>query len=167
MGIFNQFSYILIALGILAVTFVGLRRYFSASWRITLPALGVVAVVFVVGFLLLRPGASTVDSVEGALEKIGNGRPTFFEFFSNYCTGCLVYNPAVNELVREIEDEYNIVQVDIHTDVGRALRTQLGFSFTPEFVLYDGAGAEVWRDHTPPTQVQLELARSPDVTSTE
>jgi hypothetical protein len=48
--------------------------------------------------------------------------------------------------------------VDIHTDFGRTLRERYGFSFTPEFVLFDSAGSEIWRSHTPPSETELEQA---------
>jgi thioredoxin-related protein len=66
--------------------------------------------------------------------------------------------PIVDGIVEDIEDQYNILRVDIHTEFGRALRQRFGFSYTPEFVLFDGEGQEIWRDHIPPSAAQLTLA---------
>jgi thiol-disulfide isomerase/thioredoxin len=159
MNIINQYSYVLIGLGTAAVMYFVLQRYLRVRPVYTLAVLVIVIGLFVTGFFVLRPGLSNVDSVATATAIISNGRPTFVEFFSNYCTGCLALNPVVNSLIQDIKDDFDVLKIDIHTGVGRELRAELGFSFTPEFVLYDPAGDEVWRDHIPPTQSQLDLAR--------
>jgi thiol-disulfide isomerase/thioredoxin len=160
MNIINQYSYVLIGLGTAAILYVVLRQYLRLRPVYTLAVLIAVIALFVTGFFALRPGLSNVDSVSAATATINNGHPTFVEFFSNYCTGCLALNPVVNSLIQDIKDDFDVLQIDIHTSVGRELRTELGFSFTPEFVLYDPSGEEVWRDHVPPTQAQLDLARA-------
>lgn len=71
---------------------------------------------------------------------------------------CLAARPAVDGIVNNIQGDFNILRVDIHTDIGRMLRENLNFSFTPEFVLFNDQGVEVWRGHTPPTPEQLALA---------
>ncbi len=65
--------------------------------------------------------------------------------------------PIVDGIVEDIKEKFNILRVDIHTEFGRELRRRLGFSYTPEFVVFDSAGQEVWRDHAPPTTDQLAL----------
>ena len=159
MNILNQYSYPLIAFGVMVVVYLIMRRQLRQSWPVTVGVQGVIALAFVAGFLLLRPGLSGVTNADAALESVGNGRPTFVEFFSSYCSGCLAFNPIVNEIESDIQDEYNVLRIDIHSSAGRTLRPALGFSFTPEFVLYDPAGNEVWRDHIPPTSAQIESAR--------
>ena len=64
-------------------------------------------------------------------------------------------------IVKKIGGEFNILRIDIHTDFGRELRNRIGFTATPEFVLFDSAGREVWRAHIPPTPEQLALVNSP------
>lgn len=162
MNVLNQFSYVLFGAGALAVSFVVLRRQIRARWSLVMLAQVVIAAAFAVGFVLLRPGAGNVSDFEAAQSAIGNGRPTFIAFFSNYCTGCITVEPTVDRIAAEIDGEFDVLRVDIHTEVGRAMRAAYGFSFTPEFVLYDGEGQEIWRDHTPPSQVQIDLARGID-----
>lgn len=158
-NILNQFSYPIIALSVMVIVYFVTRRRLRQGWPVTLGVQGVVALAFVAGFLLLRPGLHGVTDAEAALASVGNGRPTFVEFFSQYCSGCLAFNPIVNEIEDTIKDEYNVLRIDIHSSAGRTLRPALGFSFTPEFVLYDPGGNEVWRDHIPPTTAQIESAR--------
>lgn len=159
MNILNQYSYPLMALAVMVVVYFIARRQLRQSWPVTVGLQGLVGLVFVAGFLLLRPGLTGVTDADAALASVGNGRPTFVEFFSQYCSGCLAFNPIVNEIEDTIKDEYNVLRIDIHSSAGRTLRPALGFSFTPEFVLYDSAGNEVWRDHIPPTTAQIESAR--------
>jgi thiol-disulfide isomerase/thioredoxin len=159
MNLLNEFSYPIIALVALVGIFAFMRGLLSIRWRYVLITEAALMTVFVAGFLLLQTGLGDVTDLQTAQMMIGGDRPTFVEFFSNYCTGCLILRPAVDNIVNEIEGEFNILRINIHSVEGRALRQQYDFSFTPEFVLFDAGGTEVWRDHIPPTSAQLELAR--------
>lgn len=156
----NQYSYVLIAAGVVLGVSI-LLRLFRVRWAGVGGIALVLVVLFTTGWLLLRPGASDVDSLEAADALLSNGNPTFVEFFSNYCAGCISVRPAVDSLVENLRtrygDQYNVLRVDIHTTFGRELRRRYGFSYTPEFVLFDGSGNEVWRDHVPPTETELAL----------
>ncbi len=160
MNILNQYSYLLIGLVVLAGSHILLRHYLQAQWSKVIIAQGFIVLVFGAGLFLLRPNTNTVSSTDEAVNTLRNGRPTFIEFFSNYCSGCLALNPLVNELINDIEDDYNILRINIHTETGRDLRQRLGFSFTPEFVLYDASGQEIWRDHIPPTMGLIDQNRA-------
>ncbi len=155
MPIFNQYSYILISLAVVLVSIMLLWRYAVDRRIIAAAAISFVALSFT-GYLLLRPGSSDVDSVRQAQVTLQNGKPTFLEFFSNYCAGCLALRPRVDLIAAEIEDEYNILRIDIHTDFGRELRQNFRFTYTPEFILFDNTGQEVWRDHTVPPLAQIQ-----------
>jgi len=156
--IFNQYSYVIISLAVLVTTILVLR-YFLTNWRVIAAAATGLLVLMISGFLLLRPGFSDVNSLSAAETMIQNGRPTFMEFFSNYCAGCLAIRPVVDEMTEEIGDTFNILRVDIHTETGRGLREQYDFSYTPEFLLLDNQGNEIWRSHSPPTEDQLNLVQ--------
>ncbi len=162
MNLFNQFSYPIIATVVLVALFLLLRRYNKANWQGILGAELLALALFVGGWIALQPGAGDADSVGSVENTITNGRPTFVEFFSNYCTGCLLMRPAVDRLVEGIDDEFNILRVNIHSDVGRELRQRYTFSFTPEFLLLTPSGNVVWRDHIPPSEQDLALARMTD-----
>lgn len=163
MAFANQYSFVLITALILLLAAGGLilRR---ARWRTVVASLLALGLVIGAAYLLLRPGSSDVDSVEAAEAVIASGSPTLVEFYSNYCAGCLAARPAVDSLVAEIdarfEDSFNILRVDIHTPFGRVLRERYGFSYTPEFILFDPSGQEVWRSHTPPSLTEVESLAS-------
>ncbi|MBI5666578.1 MAG: hypothetical protein HZC41_01100 [Chloroflexi bacterium] len=155
--VFNQYSYLFLSAG-LALALLVLLRWRRVRWPLTL--LGVAVLILLAGgvWLLVRPGSSDVSELSMAEATLGNGKPTFLEFFSNYCLGCVSARPTVDQIVTEIQDRFNILRVDIHTGMGRALRQKLGFSYTPEFVLFDSQGQEVWRSNRPPSPAQLALA---------
>lgn len=156
----NQFSFVLIGLGVVVVTFLLLRFVVRAKWQRTIIVEGVVIATFLVAFLVLRPGFSDVDDFEVALALINNDRPTFVEYFSNYCTNCLLVRPAVDVLVSDIRNDYNVMRINIHSEVGRQFRDAYGFSYTPEFILFDHEGNEVWRGHELPDEATLSIARA-------
>ncbi|MCB9454705.1 MAG: hypothetical protein H6671_01820 [Anaerolineaceae bacterium] len=154
---FNQYSVFWISALVLLAAFI-ILRWRRVAWRATLGAVIALAAVMVVGYTVLRPGTSDVNSYTEAAATLANGRPTFLEFFSNYCVGCLASRPAVDDIVADIQGDFNILRVDIHSEFGRILRENLDFSFTPEFVVFNANGEEVWRGHVPPSQDQLALA---------
>ncbi len=154
MQILNQFSYLFITLAVLLASFILLQRY-VVDRRLVAGAMVAITVLSLTGMLLLRPGSSDVATPSQAQQSIYNGKPTFLEFFSNYCAGCLALRPSVDLLVSDIGDDFNILRVDIHTDLGREMRETYGFTYTPEFVLFDRNGQEVWRDHSLPRREQV------------
>ena len=38
-----------------------------------------------------------------------------------------------------------VIRVDIHTQGGRELADQMGFEYTPTFILFAADGVELWR----------------------
>lgn len=164
-AIFNQYSYVLISLAVLIAAVLVLSR-FAVSRRIISVTVAGLLVFILAGYFLLRPGLGDIDSTSAAEAAIQNGKPTFLEFFSNYCAGCLAIRPVVDQIAAELGDEFNILRIDIHTEAGRELRERYKFAYTPEFVLFNPQGQEVWRSHNPPGEVQLALARGQS-TSTE
>jgi thiol-disulfide isomerase/thioredoxin len=163
-NIFNQYSYVFFSLGALLVGLVVLRAVLRLKWPVILLGGVVLAGVLTAGWFILRPGSSDVSSLEAAEAMIDSGKPTFVEFFSNYCAGCMAARTMVDDLVADMDtrfgDQVNVLRVDIHTDFGRALRERYGFSYTPEFVLFDNRGMEVWRSHVPPTTGEIESMMS-------
>ena len=159
MNILNQYSYLLISSAIILASIFVLRHYVE-SRRVIAVTVASLIVLSLTGLFLLRPGDSDVNDTETARAMIANGKPTFLEFFSNYCAGCLAIRPVVDEYTERLTGTFNILRIDIHTEVGRALREQFRFSFTPEFILFNANGEEVWRGHTPPPEEQLSQITS-------
>ncbi len=158
-GIFNQYSYIIISVLVLVASALLLWRYL-ASRRVISVMIVSLLVLSLAGFFLLRPGAGDVESVSSAEAILRNGKPTFLEFFSNYCAGCLAIRPVVDTYVEELDQDFNIMRIDIHTETGRELRERYAFSYTPEFILFDSGGSEVWRGHAPPPREEIHLIRA-------
>lgn len=156
--LFNQFSYPMMALALLALIFFILRRRLTIRTLIGVEI--VLAGVLLAGFFAFQTGEGDITTVQQFDEITVNGKPTFIEFFSNFCTGCLVARPGVDRLVDDISPTFNIVRINIHTETGRALSERYDFTFTPEFVLLDSAGGEVWRAHVVPTDAELQSAQA-------
>jgi len=57
------------------------------------------------------------------------------------------------------------LRLDIQSTVGSALADQIGFRSTPQFVLLDAAGAEVWRSNSVPADEQLSAAAGKPITT--
>ena len=159
MSILNQFSYPIMIIFLLIALYFILMRMRHVRWQLVVAVEALVIVVAVAAFITLRPGESDIDSPEQATALIGSGQPTLLEFFSNYCSGCIAVKPAFEQLASELDDEFNIVRVDIHSSAGRELRRQFGFSFTPEFILFDAEGEQVWRDNLLPSDEVLAMVR--------
>lgn len=159
MNLLNQFSYPLLILGLLIGLYWVLRRLLHLRLVYVLGMQAAVLLIGLSGFALLRPNVPPPSEVERVWTLLQNQRPTFIEFFSNYCIGCMALEPSVKALVAEIEQDFNVLRIDIHTEVGREIRRQMAFSFTPEFVIFDSAGEEIWRDHLLPSVEVLQAAR--------
>jgi thiol-disulfide isomerase/thioredoxin len=157
MSWFNQFSYPIFSVMLIIGAILLMRRL-----KMKLPVMSVITIILIAGSIalniLLRPGISTVNNAQEAYDLIGNGRPTLLVFHSNYCSGCLAMNPSIVALAEQIRTDYNVIRVDIHTETGQILTQALGFSASPEFVLYTPDGREVWRGHTLPSQDSLQIA---------
>lgn len=157
----NQYSFVIFGfIGLIALF--AFLRWRRMSWGATLMVLVIAGSILTLGNLALRPGWSDVDTFNEAESLIANGQPTLVEFFSNYCINCVIARPTVDALVADIRADYgedfNILRVNIHTDLGRALRERYGFTYSPEFVLFDRAGTEIWRANVPPTNDLIERA---------
>ena|GEM_PF-517375 len=156
---FNQYSFVIFSALGLVVVFIGLRVVRARVILAIAITLALAATLTLGYVLVLRPGDSDVASVQSADDMIANGQPTMIEFFSNYCAGCVAARPEVDALVNEIDAQlggsFNVLRIDIHTDFGRILRERYEFSFSPEFLLFDGNGVIVSRTHTPPSLEQI------------
>lgn len=154
--ILNQISYLILVIIMLLAALIVLRWGFrSSTKRLGIAQAGLVLLA-IIGFLLLRPGSSDIQFASDAQRIINNNRPTMVEFFSNYCLGCMSYRPEIDRIIEQFQGELDVLRIDIHTTLGRDLRDELGFSFTPEFILFNERGQEIWRGHIPPTQTQLD-----------
>ncbi|MCB9445870.1 MAG: thioredoxin family protein [Ardenticatenaceae bacterium] len=58
---------------------------------------------------------------------------------------CRQARPIVDGLEVEWGDAVQVVRLNIHDAAAANLLQQLGFRFTPTFILFDKSGNEVWR----------------------
>jgi hypothetical protein len=83
MKIINPYSFIIVALGIIAIlVFFAVSRGIQTTG--VLLALGAVVIGLIASFLILNPGASTVQDAEQITTAIGAGSPVLLEFQSPY-----------------------------------------------------------------------------------
>lgn len=169
-ALFNQYSYVFLTVGIVVGAGIVLRLFLRRSLRVT--AIVVLALVLLgaTGWLALRPTPGNVSDLARAEATLHGGKPTVLEFYSDYCIGCIAarstFDDVVTQMRQKFADAVNVLRVDIHTDSGRALREEYGFSYTPEFVIFDGGAGELWRSHTPPTLNELDHVFSPGIITT-
>lgn len=150
-AVLNQFSYVIFSALSLAVAYLGLHAVskaqprFNASWlNISLLSLGV---ILTAGFLFVRPGLGNVQSPAQVQALIQNGRPTVIEFYSNYCIGCMGIEPQMQALTEDLSPTHDVLRVDIHSALGRKLRQEIDFHYTPEIIVFNYQGDEIWRGH--------------------
>jgi len=135
MQFFNHYSVVIVGVLLLILG----RRL---GWRV----LTGIAIVYVVGWLVLRPVARPIMSVAG--------KPVLLEVQSPYCFGCVALKPAVDRLENELRDKLVVRRVDIQSAAGRELVARYGIEVTPTFIFFDAAGKEQWR-----RVVQLDAER--------
>lgn len=59
--------------------------------------------------------------------------------------------PIVDRLKREMAGEVNVIRISVASPAGQALGARWRARATPTFLLFDGAGREVWRGFATPT----------------
>lgn len=53
--------------------------------------------------------------------------------------------PVVDGIEKRYTGRLVVIRLDIHNKVGKQLAEEMGFEYTPTFILFDRQGAEVWR----------------------
>jgi hypothetical protein len=80
---FNQFSFVvMIVFGLLVLT--GLMRWRRVAWGQIMGIVLVISILTGVVWSALRPGGSSVASLEEARTQLAAGKPVLIEFYSNY-----------------------------------------------------------------------------------
>lgn len=143
--VFNQYSVLLAAFGILAVAALVL---FRKKPRLTdwLAFLLLAAGLFG-GWMILRPTQTQLMGEAAVVRaSIGAGQPVLLEFQSPYCVACVAIKPTVDALEQELEGRLRVIRLDVQSPVGRELAPLFGFQFTPTFIYFDAQGVERWRE---------------------
>lgn len=60
-----------------------------------------------------------------------------------------------------MQGELKVIRLDVNSEAGRALGARWRAGFTPTFILFDGAGREIWRGmgRLDPEAVRAALAK--------
>ena len=105
---------------------------------------------FVGGLLLswaiLHPRQTVLSGDASQLQALtGDGTPALLEFQSPYCLACTAMKPKVDALEAQAGDRLRIIRLNVQDSAGRQLSRVYGFTYTPTFIFFDGAGQELWR----------------------
>jgi thioredoxin-related protein len=67
----------------------------------------------------------------------------------------------VDGLEHDMQGELKVVRLDVNSEAGRELGARWRAGFTPTFILFDGAGREIWRGlgALDPATVRAALAK--------
>ncbi|MEZ0395530.1 MAG: thioredoxin family protein [Anaerolineales bacterium] len=160
MSIFNQYSFLWLALAVTVIAaLVFLRR------KPRLPdflAVGVVLLALLTAWLLLRPRQTILsDEAAEVQARIGQGTPVLLEFQSPYCLACTAIKPPVDRLEAQYAGRLIVLRVNVQSQAGRELAAVYGFQYTPTFIFFDAAGQERWREVGGLTPERLEQSLSP------
>ncbi len=70
--------------------------------------------------------------------------------------------PVVDAVEREFSGKLKVIRLNVQDPAGKVLAEEVGFQFTPTFVLLDGDGQEVWRSvfALDPSQIRSRLNRN-------
>jgi thioredoxin 1 len=75
-------------------------------------------------------------------EIINSDRPTLVDFFAVWCNPCKMMSPVIDQMVKEIGDDANILKIDV--DQNRELAIKYGIRGVPTFIVFKN-GEPVWR----------------------
>lgn len=165
MSIFNQYSFLFVAIaGALVLGVVIWRFPLKRTTRLlTLVAYGVTVLALIIA-IQFPTSNDEVDSYAQVETVIDNGRPTLVMLYSHFCVGCIASLPVVRQLEDQLESvngqDIDMLFIDIHTEMGKVTREQLGFQYTPTYILYDDNGVEVLRTNSTPTLARLRAELS-------
>ncbi|HUN05479.1 MAG TPA: hypothetical protein PLQ56_02715 [Aggregatilineales bacterium] len=82
-AIFNQFSFVLMV-GFGFLMLIALMRWRRVAWGQIMGIVLVISILTGVVWSALRPGGSSVASLEEARTQLAAGKPVLIEFYSNY-----------------------------------------------------------------------------------
>ncbi len=137
----------------------------SALWRLWLALIAILVAVWAT-LLLTRPAAKTMSmtplsglmtlkslaaeavSYEAAL---ANQKPTFIEFYADWCTTCQSTAPTIQNLHQQYSEQINFVMLDIDNPKWASQIAQYKASGVPQFTLIaaDQAPINTWVGKVP------------------
>ena len=143
MNYFNHHSFTVSALIVYVVITILLLR--DGIQFLDLVALATTASVFVLSWILLRPGPSTLTTLEDFEKVLHSGEPTLIEFQSEYWLACIAIRPVVNRLETTLKGRLRVIRLNIHDPLGKNVGDLYDLNFTPTFIFFDAYGVAQWR----------------------
>jgi thioredoxin 1 len=143
MAFLNQFSFLLLAAGLLLVLVLFLRRQGPAEGG--LMAVLALFIGFAFAFVFFRPPSSEAISNQAFEQLIASGEPVLIEFQSPYCVACMAVEPLVKQIEFDYEHELEVVRLNVLEEDVEPLLQRYGFQYTPTFIFINGKGEEIWR----------------------
>jgi thiol-disulfide isomerase/thioredoxin len=136
---FNSYYLLSNALG-LALAIAVLRDGLSA-----LDVVIVVAYVVGAGLLARRLRApqqqvAHFDELAAFDRVLRDPRPTMLEFYSDNCAMCMSVQPVMQRLEQDAGHRLQILRINVGEPVGLQIANRYAVSFTPTFLLLNGAG---------------------------
>ncbi|QDZ39586.1 redoxin domain-containing protein [Euhalothece natronophila Z-M001] len=120
----------------------------STRIRNLIIAFGAIAISFALFFglqsdnpsLSLEKQAETSTPLEVAL---GNNKPTFLEFYANWCTSCQAMAEEIGELKEKYRDNINFVMLNVDNDKWLPEMVQYKVDGIPHFAFLDREGSAI------------------------
>lgn len=69
-----------------------------------------------------------------SLEQINPDKPTFVDFWADWCNPCTILSPRLDSVVQSFGDQIDLVKVNI--DQNKELSSELGIRSIPTVILY-------------------------------
>jgi thiol-disulfide isomerase/thioredoxin len=161
MSVFNQFSFVLLAGGLLLLAGLLLWRLQRVPAFVRMVGWLVLLIAVFGVWLALRPTATPqISGLADVEAQLGNGTPVVIELYSEYCLGCMAQAADVLALEQALGAQAAVLRLSIHTEVGQALWERYNGESTPTFIILDGEGREVARTNSVPSTAQV-LGQTP------
>ena len=139
----NQYSFIIIGLLILAIITFLVWRLIGIKY--TIPVAGLTFVLLVAFQLVLSTNTNTYSSVDAFDNAIPSGNAVFLVLYSDFWIVCLSTKPAVDRLESNLEDDFLVVRLNVHSDLGKYVFVKYRGRAVPTYIVLDKRGNEVWR----------------------
>ena len=128
--------------------------------------LAVIFTAVVATFVLTKPAAvpTSMTPLSGLIglksmsaqampyeQAIANQKPTFIEFYADWCTTCQLMSPTVEKLHQQYGDQINFVMLDIDNPQWATQIKQHKATGVPQFTLLNGSEqpVETWVGKVP------------------
>lgn len=94
----------------------------------------------ITGLATMRAMASRTISYDDA---IANSKPTFIEFYADWCTTCQSMSPIVKEIKNKYDQKINFVMINIDNSENNQLIKQYQVTGVPQWNFLDSNGKNI------------------------